>query len=216
MNEQQASKHLGGHERHNLSWCEGAPLEVLRHQAFILSRSVSLNPGAPSSFHHTQFSNHISVYFSMDPLSVTASVIAVLQLTNGFIEYLNEVKGASDDQARCTTEAKNTYRLLVRLLSRLEEDPNDAWYEEVRALTATDGPLDQYRSAVEQFQSKLPTSPTGGAKKFRNALTWKFKKDKVEEILSRIERLKSLINIALEMDLLFVCTPDFEDYSADY
>lgn len=37
-----------------------------------------------------------------------------------------------------------------------------------------------------------------------NPLLWKYMKDDAEHILSRVERLKSLVQIALENDHLFV------------
>jgi len=43
---------------------------------------------------------------------------------------------------------------------------------------------------------------TSGLQKAVGALVWKFSKDEVDDILSRIERLKSLTQIALEMDHL--------------
>jgi len=138
----------------------------------------------------------------MDPLSVTASVIAVLQLTSTVIDYLNDVNDASKDQARCAIEASNVYYLLTNLKYRLEEakSENAPWHTAVRSLAATNGPLDQYKSALEQLQSKVTTASASRLHKAGRALVWKFTKDEVAGILSRIERLKSLIQIALEMD----------------
>jgi len=72
----------------------------------------------------------------------------------------------------------------------------------VQALAAVNGRIDQYRSALEQLQSKLTSTATSGLKKIGSALTWKFSKEEVTNILARIERLKSLTQIALEMDHL--------------
>ena len=41
----------------------------------------------------------IAAHFTIDPLSVTASIITILQLTSGVIEYLNDVKDAPKDRA---------------------------------------------------------------------------------------------------------------------
>ncbi|KFY17788.1 hypothetical protein V492_00386 [Pseudogymnoascus sp. VKM F-4246] len=137
----------------------------------------------------------------MDPLSVTASIIAIVQLTSVIIGFLNDVKDASKDRARCAIEVSNVSSLLVALIYRLEEaSANDGWYTEVQSLAAANGPIDQYRSALEQLQSKLTSTASNGLKKFGSALTWKFSKEEVTNILTRIERLKSLTQIALEMD----------------
>ncbi|RYP26030.1 hypothetical protein DL768_011840 [Monosporascus sp. mg162] len=135
----------------------------------------------------------------MDPVSLTASIVAILQLTGKVIEYLNDVKDASKDRARCAIEASNIYNLLVTLKYRLEEgNSNEPWYAAVRALGVQNGPLDQYKHALEQLQPK--TESGSGIKKMANALMWRLSKEEVTSILSRMERLNGLVQIALEMD----------------
>ena len=139
----------------------------------------------------------------MDPLSITASIVAVLQLTSIVIEYASSVKDSSKDRAQCANEALNLYNLLFRLRSRLEEaNSNERWYAATQALAVKDGPFDQYKHALEQLLAKV--AGAGGIKKIGNALLWKFSKEEVTNILSRIERLKTLVQIALEMDHLSV------------
>ncbi|OBT39768.1 hypothetical protein VE00_10222 [Pseudogymnoascus sp. WSF 3629] len=136
----------------------------------------------------------------MDPLSVTASIIAIVQLTGVIIGCLNDLKGTSKDRAQCAMEISNVSSLLVTLMYRLEEvSSNDGSYGEVQALAAADGHIDQYRSALEQLQSKL-TSSTSSRTKIGGALSWKFGKEEIANILGRIERLKSLTQIALGID----------------
>jgi hypothetical protein len=139
----------------------------------------------------------------MDPLNVTASIIAIVQLTSVIIGYLSDVKDASKDYAQCAIEISNVSNLLVKLIYRLNEaSSNDGWYTEVQVLAAANGSIDQYRSALEQLQSKFTPTASSGLKKIGSALTWKFSKEEVTNILTRIERLKSLTQIALEMDHL--------------
>lgn len=57
----------------------------------------------------------------MDPLSATASVIAILQLSAKVLAYLNDVKDVSKGHAQCAIEASNIYNLLMNLRFRLEE-----------------------------------------------------------------------------------------------
>jgi hypothetical protein len=137
----------------------------------------------------------------MDPLSITASIVAVLQLTSIVIEYASSVKDSSKDRVQCANEALNLYNLLFQLRSRLEEaNSNERWYAGAGALTVKDGPFDQYKHALEQLLAKV--AGAGGIKKIGNALLWKFSKEEVTSILLRIERLKTLVQIALEMDHL--------------
>ncbi|MCJ1471194.1 hypothetical protein MMC07_009842, partial [Pseudocyphellaria aurata] len=140
----------------------------------------------------------------MDPLSVTASIIALLQLSSTVLGYLNDVKDASRDRAKCAVEISNLYSLLFSLRSRLEEGSSDEpWNNEVRALGVKDGPLDQFKQALEQLQTKM----TGGSrrKKVGDALRWKFSKEEITSIFARIERLKTLVQVALQMDHFKLC-----------
>ncbi|KAJ4378694.1 hypothetical protein N0V86_005565 [Didymella sp. IMI 355093] len=135
----------------------------------------------------------------MDPLSVTASIIAILQLSTKVLAYLNDVKDASKDRAQCEIELSNLYSLLVNLRCRLGEGgANQPWYRAVRALAVQEGPLDQFKQALEALQAK--TTDGGRLKKAGEALLWKFRKEEVANILARIERLKGLVGVALEMD----------------
>jgi len=137
----------------------------------------------------------------MDVLSVTASVIAVLHLTGSVITYLNGVKDAPKECQQCTIEASNLQNLLINLRYHLEQGQTcDPWFTAVRTLDVENGPLDQYKQALEQLQSKLNAS--NSAKKMKSQLVWKFSKAEAVGILARMERLKSLVSIALEMDHL--------------
>ncbi|KAF2677088.1 hypothetical protein K458DRAFT_379052, partial [Lentithecium fluviatile CBS 122367] len=133
----------------------------------------------------------------MDPLSATGSIVAVLQLSTKVLGYLNDVKDASKDRARCAIEAANLNSLLTALRFRLEEGDFSQWHNSVRALGVENGPLDQFKQALEELQSRM----TGGrAKRLGDKLMWKFKKEEIASILSRMECLKSLVQIALQMD----------------
>jgi hypothetical protein len=144
------------------------------------------------------------LYFTvpMDGLSAAASIVAIIQLTHMVIGYLNDVKDASTDRARCALEAANLYNLLVNLKFRLEGTSDEPWFTAVRALGIENGPFDQYKHAVEHLQTKITSGSGSGIKKIGNTLLWKFIKEEVTSILSRIERLKTLIQIALEVDHL--------------
>lgn len=137
----------------------------------------------------------------MDPLSVTASIIAVLQLSAKVLGYLNDVKDASEDYKRCSVEAVNAHSLLMNLRFCLESGSADEpWYTAIRALGVENGPLDQYKQALEALQLKL--TGRGRLQHVGKALVWKFKKEEITIILDRVERLKSLVGIALRMDHL--------------
>lgn len=137
----------------------------------------------------------------MDPLSVTASIIAILQLSAKVLSYLNDVKDAPKGRAQCAIEASNLHNLLTNLRFRLEEGHDHRpWFSAVQALAVENGPFDQFKQTLEGLQTKMTDG--GRLKKFGEALVWKLKKDEVDSMLARMERLKTLVEIALSMDHL--------------
>jgi hypothetical protein len=137
----------------------------------------------------------------MDGLSTAASIVAVLQLTGAVIGYLNDVKDAPKECQQCMTEASNLENLLKSLLCRLVQgQAGDPWFTAVGDLDIKNGPLDQYKQTLEQLRSKVEVQD--GVQKVKRRLLWKFSKEEVKSILARIERLKSIVIIALEMDHL--------------
>jgi hypothetical protein len=138
----------------------------------------------------------------MDPLSVAASIIAILQLSNKVIGYLNDVKDASKERAKCAVEATNLHSLLTNLRYRLEDaDVHSPWFTAIRALAVDQGPLDQFKQTLELLKDSM-AGDTGRIGKLREALQWKFKKEEVDRMLLSMERLKTLVTIALQMDHL--------------
>lgn len=145
--------------------------------------------------------NRDSTSRDMDPLSTTASIITVLQLSAKVLTYLNDVKDASRDHAQCAIEASNLHSLLVNLRFRLEEGgASQPWYTTVRALAVENGPLDQFKQALETLQTKMTDG--GRLKQVGKPLIWKFRKEEIANILARMERLKTLVEITLQMDSL--------------
>jgi hypothetical protein len=138
----------------------------------------------------------------MDPLSVTVSIVAILQLTVKVGQSLKDAGDASTGRSQFITETSNLSNLLVALLSRLDENSPDPWHANVRKMGEKNGLIYQYRVALEQLKDKISTER--GVKKTMKTLLWKYIKDDAERILLRIERLKSLVQIALQMDHLFV------------
>lgn len=138
----------------------------------------------------------------MDPLSITASIIAVLQVTKGIISYLKETKDAPKELAKVYDEAKNLAILLHELKDSLAgQNSHEPWLRATSELAVCGGPFDQYREAQEILVSKI----TGhGLRKIGQVLGWKFIKEEVMTLLSQIERIKSLVQIALEIDHTFV------------
>jgi hypothetical protein len=137
----------------------------------------------------------------MDPLSMTASIIAVLQLTLTLTGYLNDVSKATTEQKKVAVEAGNLLGLLTSMRFRVEgARSDDPWFNQVKMLGTENGPLDQLKDTLKKMVKKISSSKKRN--QIKSALMWKFTKLEVEDALKRMERLKSLIICALTNDLL--------------
>lgn len=132
---------------------------------------------------------------------MTASIIAILQLTTTLTGYINDVRHATAEQAKVAVEASNLYSLLTSLRFRVEAArSDDPWFKQVKMLGIHGGPLDQFKDVLEKMTRQISSSRKRDQIKL--ALTWKFTRSEVDDALERMERLKSLINCALTGDLL--------------
>jgi hypothetical protein len=137
----------------------------------------------------------------MDPLSMTASIVAILKLTETVTSYLNHARKASADRTKIAIEAASIYSLLTTLRFRVEEARRDEpWFSQVKMLALENGPLEQFKSTLESMVAKI--QPVTSFVKMGKALAWKFDKAEIQDALDKIERLKSLIHLALANDLL--------------
>lgn len=137
----------------------------------------------------------------MDPLSLTASIIAVLQLTSTLISCINQTRHATAEQKKVAVEASNLYSLLISLRFRVEEaQSNDPWFNEVKLLGTHNGLLDQFKSILETIVNNI--SPSRQRDQILSVIRWQLTKREVEDALARMERLKSLINCAMTNDLV--------------
>ena len=135
----------------------------------------------------------------MDPLSITLSVTALLKLTKDVVFYFKEARDASDERKKFVREISGLSGMLTTLIDFVnEEDPDNPWLLAVLELVANDGPFDQFASALQQLKAKI--APTSGMRKLGQILIWKHIKEDVQTLLSQIERLKTLVGVALEVD----------------
>lgn len=135
----------------------------------------------------------------MDPLSLSASIVAVLQLTGKVIQYLNCVKGAPKDRQRLLSELCNVNCILYILQNQADQAENgEQWSLTLHALSSPGGLLSQFEASVESLTFKL--SPVEGWAKVGKALRWPFEKDEIHTILEEIERQKSGFILAQQND----------------
>lgn len=144
-----------------------------------------------------------------DPLSITASVITVLQLSATAIDYLRGIKDGASDRVKLRDELRSTTYLLEMLTDRIE-DAEDATTTSgtgrrpllsIKSLSGPDNPLILFQRVLEDIIAQL--SPQHRLRQRALPLTWPFTKKDVAEELACLERLKSHFNLIMQNDLLY-------------
>ncbi|KAJ7591853.1 ankyrin repeat-containing domain protein, partial [Mycena floridula] len=137
----------------------------------------------------------------MDAVSLTASIIALAQGAQAIFEYIKDVR----DGPSMRTELLTSLAPLSNLLSLLQVQfqsmtQNPPWTNAVILLGQQDGPFAQLSVIIEKMRNKLEVSPGSQTKKLLKTLTWSLDKADVTELLVRVERVKSLVMLAIQND----------------
>jgi hypothetical protein len=145
-------------------------------------------------------------HFAMDPVTAVgllATIIQVIDATATAVQYLNDVRKAPNDRARLAQEATNLLYLLTTMRYEVEKaNTADPWFNNIHSLGAVNGPLDQFKEVMEDLARKL--YPESRLKKFAKDFIWSIDKKECSEILTKIERFKTLILLARQEDSLSV------------
>ena len=165
----------------------------------------------------------------MDPLSITAGVIAVLQAAEAVIsvccDYRSAIKGSSWEVPRVLEEVRalrNVLRTLEELADKAETPSSDS-KSRLPALKLLCGPdtgiLTKCRTELNDLAKKLTPpewiGPAGSKRKgLVQALSWPLKKGETEKVLASIERFKSTINVAVATDQTYVFVFFCDDLSS--
>ena len=134
-----------------------------------------------------------------DPLSISANITAILQLSSTIVQYVSQARTANKERGKLLAELASASAIL-ELLKDLAEQAQweEAWTLTIVSLAAPRGPLNQFKQALEHLASKI--KPATGIRETVNALSWPFERGEIKDILSSIERQKSLFGIALQND----------------
>ena len=138
----------------------------------------------------------------MEPLSISASLTALLGLSASVIKYVRSIKGASSERQCLLRELSHLRGILSTLQEHADDisegDDDAQWASTARCLSANDGPIKQFRELLEMLLTKLET--TGRTKKIIGAIAWPFVRDEVNQILESLERFKTYFALSLEQD----------------
>ena len=137
----------------------------------------------------------------MEAVGFLAAVVQIIDVTSKAVGYFNDVKDAPKDRAKLAREATNLLPLFTELRYRMEEtNSTDPWITGLKSLGGEGGPLMEFKSAMEDIANKL--APATRVVNIGRALRWTLDKKEIAAILSKIERLKTLIGLALQKDHL--------------
>jgi hypothetical protein len=137
-----------------------------------------------------------------DPLSISASIVALLQASGAVVQYFKSSKDASKDIQALKIEVINVRGLLFSLKDLLPEPKSDedSLLPAFESLGGQDGPLKQFEMILGELALRL--KPKEGLKKTGQALSWHFKKDDIKSLIGTVERHKTLFSLALQNDQL--------------
>jgi len=137
----------------------------------------------------------------MDPLSITGTLIAVVQITTSVIsicyDYRSGVASASRDVVQIT-ESLNSLKEVLESLLRLIETTKAGELSTVELLARDGGTLQSCQAELERLRGKL--EPEKGWRKLRNSLVWPLKEGEMRRALEALERWKSTMQLALSAD----------------
>ncbi|KAI9754954.1 MAG: hypothetical protein M4579_004490 [Chaenotheca gracillima] len=135
----------------------------------------------------------------MDPLSITASVAAVIQLTQTISllcqRYYLDVKDARKD-IQCVIDQLTSLSDVLTNLEDLVDSPSGARLAVSQLLNGTSGPLHQCYSELDKLRQKLDASG-GKWTSLKRSVSWPFEKKQVADVVAVIERHKSNLGLAL-------------------
>ncbi|KAH6884219.1 hypothetical protein B0T10DRAFT_609019 [Thelonectria olida] len=147
----------------------------------------------------------------MDPFSITAGIIAFVQMADRVIglckQYLETVRDAPSDLRVILIEVSTVKTLLdnVLFLSSCRQSPATLSH-----LAGKEGPIEGCRRAVFEIEHLLPTNHTTAAntsnsiaqllKPTLTSLAWPTKEAKARKLLAQVSQYKNTINLALTVE----------------
>lgn len=142
----------------------------------------------------------------MDPLSITASLLGVvdvaLRTTTALAKYAGDTKNASSDRKLLAEETLFLSKLLQRLRDRAKKARSDeTWLADHKDIVR------QFEAAYDDLAMTLRIDAVTGQIKqesklraARTMLTWSFSKSEIYSLLERITRLQQHANLLLVDD----------------
>ncbi|KAI9859761.1 MAG: hypothetical protein M1813_006478 [Trichoglossum hirsutum] len=139
----------------------------------------------------------------MDPLSATASIVSIIDITlrttSTLIKYAQDTYHVSRDRKLLSEETRFLIKLLERLKSRIQTtQQNQNWLDDHKEI------IRQFEAAQKDLATSLKFDISTGKlkdesrlKAIQTSVKWSFTKPEVYTLLQRITRLQQYANILL-------------------
>ncbi|RSL38411.1 hypothetical protein CEP53_014893 [Fusarium sp. AF-6] len=135
----------------------------------------------------------------MDPLSLTTSIITVLQVSTKATHYVFSAKGATKHKRRLHEEIRGCEGMLLRLLDILEHERSDP--ARAPTISLLEGPHSPFKRLETLFESiRVKLAPKQGLARVTSSLAWQFNEKDVSDLIAAIQREKSLLHLLLDND----------------
>lgn len=158
--------------------------------------SFEHKPGIPLNILQNQY------YPMAEIVGLVSGIVALIQLagklTSISYSYACGVKRASKDLGDLIDELGSLSKVLLSLRSHLERVKTTSSISALQGLNDSDGPLKVCGRELEELISQV--EPRNGWKGMVDSIKWPLKEKDTLQLISRIERHKSLIVFALAAD----------------
>ena len=140
-----------------------------------------------------------------DPLSLIASLIAVIQISGSVIsccyEYRKGVKKAPKDLLKVTNEVAGLRNIVERLVALIDDEKmaSHKYLSTIAGLVSVGGPLESCQLDLESLKGKLEP-PMNEWKALGRRLAWPMQEKEITQTLASVYRTKSLLETALLVD----------------
>lgn len=138
----------------------------------------------------------------MDPLSISASIIALLQVSGKVIDLISAITSSSAE-IRCLVIEISTTRALLSSIADIA-GVDETWNENLRRLTIEDGPMQMLDGLLSELERRLgrEVRMKGEPGHLRKKLSWPWRAEETRQMVRTAREARGLLAGALAVDHL--------------
>ena len=129
----------------------------------------------------------------MEAVGLASAIVSLVEFAHITVKYLKDVKEAPGECNELFNELSDLTHCLSDVKPLIEKaTEDDPWLVTMQTLS---GPFARLEMTLDDLKNELELTSSG-----MKRLLWKFKKESVEDALKEIERIKSLMIVAVQRD----------------